>query len=243
VSPFDRLLFGRTLLAWLVLEAAAAAVVTLTDEPGSTAGMRLARLSVFAPALGALALRLTLGLARRRGELRALAALGLSLPRAAQGALFAGWAAGALGLVSLLLPAVELDALFPRVGPFPEWSAPGPGTWVALGQGVTVGGATGLSLAPDAGAVLAGLGGWALGRWQLVLLLCPLALLLPPWVAGLEPPARFGFRAGAELLATLLATVFLLHAVGAGWLGPGWLLLAVLPLLPRGGGLLRAALA
>jgi hypothetical protein len=93
------------LLAWLVTAA--------TDEGGVAWGVRAGRTLPITPLCAAIGTGLALAPARRRGELRALGALGRA-PVASVGGAAAGGAAVALVAAALMaLPSVDVSGFFP----------------------------------------------------------------------------------------------------------------------------------
>jgi hypothetical protein len=222
VHAYDRRLAVRTALLAAVLALLALGVVLATDEPFSTPGMRAARMSALAPAIGALAIATALGRARALGELRALAALGSGPLRAALGPLVAGWALGALATALVVSPLADLSALFPSVSAPTLWLFDG--AWRAPATGVTVAPTGALSLGAPlvADPIFAG----PPGRAAAALAVGPLSLVAPIWAAS---PASLPIRALGAALAAALA-VFLLHAVAARIVPAAALVIAALPL-------------
>jgi hypothetical protein len=223
MSPFDRLLALRTVALGGVLGAMAVGVVVATDEPGSTLGMRAARLAALLPGLAVVAESIALGQCRARGEVLALAALGASPRRIALGAMIAGWALAALAIGLLLSPLSDPRSLFPSVAHSNAWLSTGTALHDPL-SGVSVLPSGALSLGE---ATAAPLGAATPSRGSALACIAPLALFAPVWSAtqmGLV--ARL---AGAGL--ALVLAIVLLHAVAAGRVPP-WLLACVcIPLL------------
>jgi hypothetical protein len=222
MTAFDRRMFLRMLMVTGVLWVAAFATVVLTDEPGSTTAMRLARMGALTPGLSAVAALLSLEQARDRGELRALAALGVSPWRAALGATLAGWLLGAIAV--LLVASVWADpaALFPAL-PEPSGWRPDGMRLVDPLRGVAASSDGTLVLSPPAGfrpkahAAHSLVAAMAVGAH---------AVLGPLWASSpLGPPARI-----AGFVASVALTVTLLHAFAAGAVGAEWLLFGAAPL-------------
>lgn len=222
MNAWDRLLFGRAALLSTLLLAAAAAVLAATDEPASGAGDRLARLAALSPVLSALAVATLASAIARRGEARALAAIGVGPLRAHAGLALGGSA------VSLVLAAGvgagmgSLGALFPRL-PVARWSgAAPPFAWPA---GVVVSGAGELSFTTAIEAAAA-----PLPRGAVALTLVAAAIVFP--LSGALPSPRTP-RLIVTALSVLVA-IAIFHAVAAG-APAGWLLGSVaLPLLHAG---------
>lgn len=215
----------RTLEYVAVITASVIVLVMLTDEPGSTTGMRTARVCAMAPGVVCLATWAVLGQARARGELRALATLGTSPIAAHAGTLITGWCCLVCALTALLLlPTSDLAALFPAAASSIVWSPGAAGVWTApahavsaLADGsirlgvlsvVAAGNATSLPLATAAAFF-------------------PLALVVPPWACW---PMRWQTRilSGGGTILLLLSS---LHAVAAGRLPEPLLVPVAVPLL------------
>jgi len=222
MHAFDRRLFWRALGLTLVATVLATAVVAGTDEAQSTWAMRLARLAAFAPGLAGLGTAVSLGHARSRGELRALAALGVTPWRAALGPMLAAWLVGALAIGLVVSPLADVSALFPSLVAPSEWRWQG-AALVDAARGLRVEPDGRLQLLPGAQLALgkAAASGWAAGA-----AVAPLVAVTPTWVSA--PMGLAGRVAG--LGATLACTVGLLHAVGANRLGAVWLVACAAPL-------------
>jgi len=222
MTAFDRSLFLRTLGVTGILLVAALGVVVLTDEPGSTAAMRVARVAAFTPALSVVGALLCLEQARDRGELRALAALGFCPWRAARGATLAGWLLGVVATLLVVSAWADPSSLFP-VLPEPQGWRLTETRWVEALRGVAVAPDGSLVLGPPTGlrttarAAQAWVGAVAIGAH---------ALLGPPWAAS---PLSVGARLGGWLVSIAL-TVTLLHLFAAGAASAGWLVLGATPL-------------
>lgn len=202
--------------------SAAAALAAATDEATSTFATRLARFSALVPLCSGLAVISTLALARVRGELRALAALGAPPWVAGRGAALAGAVIGLLTPLSLLSPWADAESLFP--------AARSPIGWVIEQDGSARGGPIAMardgSLTMIREAVASRREEGAAARDALPVLV-PLAVAAPFWAAI---PMGLALRAGS-LFGSVASAVLALHAVAAGrhaaWLGS----LAVVPLL------------
>jgi hypothetical protein len=222
MQPFDRTLGLRALGMTLVGLALALGVVVATDEPYSTAGMRVARLSAFTPAIAALGAAAALGEAGARGELRALGALGATPFRAGLGAMLAAWFAGAVALGFLASPLADPSSLFPAIGVRHAWAPDARGL---------VDEASGLRILPSGALEILAITNPASGpstprTASALFAVTPLAIVTPIWVTS---PLRLWARTTVALLA-LAVVVFLLHAVAAERLAPAWLVLAAAPL-------------
>jgi len=210
-----------------VLFVLSAGVVVATDEPGSTLGMRLARLAALAPAWVVVAQRLTLHSSAVRGELRALAALGVSPWRGSRGVVLAGWCLALAALGCLTLPWTDVTSLFPAVT--------APTNWEPVADGLRDA-ASGVLVHPDGGIVISTqvvppvlrLGP---GRDAALACLSPVALMAPVW--GAAPLSLSGRLAGG--FATAIAAVVLLHARAAGVVPSVALGAATLPLVLQAG--------
>jgi hypothetical protein len=223
MHAFDRWLGRRTLGFAAAATAVAAGLVMLTDEAGSSAAMRGARLAALAPGLAALGGWLALTQASRRGELRALAALGASPWRAGLGASVAGWLIGAIAVLVLCSAWVDTRALFPAVSSSTTWAADG-GTFVEPFSGVRV--------LPDgslrvAEAMRSRPSGTVPGPLVAIVAVGPLAAILPVWLVA--PLTSWGRAAAAALSGALL--ILLLHLVAGGQAPAITLVLAAVPLV------------
>ena len=223
MHPFDRSLCLRTLAFVAVVLVGVVAIVVTTDEAFSTLGMRVARVSAFAPAVAAIAAAVAIGRARARGELRALEALGSSPWRAARGATVAAWIVGAVAVAALLSPLADVESLFPVIAGKAAWTLEG-GSLVDRAGGVRVaptGAIELLDAAETTGARFRPTGAHA------VLAIGPLAALTPPWITS---PMKAGHRiVGGLAVGGLL--IVLLHATAAGRVAPAFLMLGTSPLL------------
>jgi hypothetical protein len=222
LTRYDASLGARALLFTAVCVAVATAVVMLTDEPFSNAHMRVARLSAFAPALAAVGASVAIAQAQSRGELRALVALGAAPWRASRGAAVATWLVGAIAVGLLISSYADPAALFPIVTPA-SWQRAGAGL-VETATGVYVSMSGELSFASLRASPMVE---YQPSRWAAAMAIAPLAATVPSWIAT---PSRLGARALAASLS-IVATVFLLHAVAAGQLGSSALLLTAAPIL------------
>lgn len=219
--PFDLSLGRRTLGFTASMLAATLVVVMATDEPGSTFGMRLARMAALAPVLAGLGGALSLAQASSRGELRALQALGASPWRTGQSVMVCGWLVGGLALATLCLPVADVRALLPVLPPSASWVVDGrsfieprAGLRVITSGSFELLGHVAALPRPESPETAAPL--FAFG---------PLALWVPPWVtAPLSPKSRLAIFVTAGSL-----TLVLLHLVAAGTLGVAWLVAPALP--------------
>jgi hypothetical protein len=207
MQAFDRMLGRRTLLFALAVTCLALVVVVLTDEPESSAGMRLARLAAMGPAFAALSSWVVLSQVRHRGELRALEAIGASPWRTTLGATVAGWLIGVLSLAVFCLPLTDVQSLFPILPQDCAWRLDGDDFLEPI---------RGLRLAPDGSLESAGP---KRGSPSVVdsrpkdalMFVGPLAIVLPVWVTA---PASALSRLAACSIAAALAVV-LLHLVAS----------------------------
>lgn len=220
MSPFDRSLALRVVGVVFVTAALAAVVIVATDEAGSTAPMRVARLCALQPALAALGCWAVQAQAEARGELRALLGLGASPWRLCRGPCVAAWGLGALALVTLASPWADPSSLFPVVAPA-AWERVG-GQLVDPVHGVSVDARGALRFLGQSARGVAQGPGAAAACWALA----PLAAIVPVWIGA---PARASVRAGTGLLSVGVVLV-LLHAVAAIQIAPEWLAAAALPL-------------
>jgi hypothetical protein len=222
MHAFDRVLFRRSLALTVMAVVLALGVVLATDEAFSTWQMRVARMSAFAPALAGVGAGAALAHARARGELRALAALGVSPWRSGLGPMLVGWGVGLASIALLATPLAEASVLFPRVAQSQPW------TWH---DGLLVSAAHGVRVAADghielgAGSPASGAGFAASGALA-VLAVGPLAAATPAWVT-----APIGVIGRCVILpATIALAVVVLHAVAAQRLDSAWLVTCAVPL-------------
>ncbi|MBX3181746.1 MAG: hypothetical protein KIT72_12220 [Polyangiaceae bacterium] len=224
LTPHGRSELGRTLLVAAGLYALLAAITWLTDEADASWSARAARIGALGPIAAASATALAVLGSSRRGETRALAALGLSARQIHVGACLAGWLTGALGLLLVLSPLSDASALFPHVARHGGWllteaglTDPSGASW-SVAQGLTP---SAVRAAPSAtpNPLIPSL-----------LLLGPSALLLPPWVISHSATRRrvWGF---ACLALSAWLCLSLAHAVAAERLPSACLLLGVAPLV------------
>lgn len=222
MHAFDYWLSRRTLGFTAAATTAACVVVVLTDEAGSSAGMRIARLAALAPGLAALGAWLALGQASSRGELRALAALGTTPWRAGLGASMAGWLIGIASALVLCSPWADTRALFPAVSASATWLVDA-GSFIEPFAGLRV-------LPSGAYRSLEALRprptGAGPGPFDALIAVGPLVGILPIWVTS--PLTRWGRAAIAALSAALL--ILLLHWVAVRHAPAGTLVLASVPL-------------
>lgn len=222
MHPFDWLLFRRSLLAAGVATGITAAVVVATDEATSTAAMRVARMSAFAPLIAAIAALSIVSHARARGELRAVECLGVAPWRAARGAALAALVVGCIGIVFLVSPYADAASLFPAVRSAIEWTIDANGHAArALGVVITSNGS--ITLAPR----IAEMARVAPAAWAALPSLAPIAFAVSPWAVTPMPHAM---RA-ASIAVAAMATVLCLHLVAAARFGPLVGTLASVPLI------------
>jgi hypothetical protein len=236
MTPFDRVLFLRTLAYVALASLLGAAITAVTEEAYTTAAMRVARLAAYTPGIVVIACGAALAQHAARGEFTALAALGVGPWRAARGAVWAGWFAGALAAAALLSPWADGAALLPGIPSELDWSvessgfrAPAAGLIVDTAGAMRFGSATAsASDAAQAAARSAEITPGSVERQRLVLwAIGPLAALAPVWASS---PARGragalrAIRRAAVATVAAFATVIALHAVAAGQLSTSWLL-------------------
>lgn len=222
MTPHDSRLFWRTLGLCLVVLGLVTGIVVMTDEVYSTAQMRVARLCAFSPLIAGVASASSLALARRRGELRALAALGASPWGAGWGALCAAWLFGAVMALVLLTPLSDVSSLFPEPPVSSGWLLQGD-AFVEPGRGIRVEADGRVAFIDKQTPPAAFLNPGGVEALAAVL---PQALVLPPWLLA---PLRNAARA-VGLLLTLALTLLALHAAALGRMPQLLLPLVALPL-------------
>lgn len=183
--------------------------------------MRLARLSAVLPVAAGAGIAAALGQARRRGEVRALGALGVSEWRAGLPALIAGVAVGMLGLAALAAPGVDAAALFPTVATTEPWMLDGATLrHPDLGVAISRDGAIDLGSAAATSVVAPST------RLAAILLVAPHVIAVPAWAAAPIPTRE---RPLPALLGAALS-IYAAHAVAADRLGLLVLLLGAAPM-------------
>lgn len=138
MSPYDWLLARRTVALGVALGALVFFVMVGTDEGLATLGGRLGRLAALVSLAGGAAAFIATEQARSRGELRALAAAGVSPIKASMGAIVGGAAVGAVGPLLALVRTVDLSPLFPRAVAFGGSWMPQGEAWLESTRGIVV---------------------------------------------------------------------------------------------------------
>jgi hypothetical protein len=203
-------------------------VVATTDE-GAPAARRIGMVAALLPIAGSVGALGSLRIAAARGEMRALAAIGVDPLRASRGAILGGVAIAFIGPALAASAVADLSGLFPR--PFT------PRLWVADGAGMLE---LTLGLRLDPGGVLTLLGSTPAATplpesagaplFFTVVALSLAAIGGPSWIA--TPRPMLG-RIGAGTLALLLA-IGAFQGVAAGRLPPAALIGAPILLLIDG---------
>jgi hypothetical protein len=130
VTRYDWLLARRAAALGLALAVVLAATIVSTDDGSATVGARLGRFASLVALAGGLAAFVTAQQARSRGELRGLSAIGVPPTRAPLGAAFGGTFVAASGPLLVWMRLVDIDSLYPRLGPLAgAWTVVGPGMW------------------------------------------------------------------------------------------------------------------
>jgi hypothetical protein len=236
MTPFDRVLFLRTLAYVALALLLGAAITAVTEEAYTTSAMRVARLAAYTPGIVVIACGAALAQHAARGEFTALAALGVGPWRAARGSVWAGWFAGALAAAALLSPWADGAALLPGIPSELDWSVE-PSGFRAPAAGLTVDPAGAMQFGsdtPSAGEAVQATARPAelipgnVDRQRLVIwAIGPLSALAPVWASspawGRAGALRAIRRAAVATIAAF-ATVIALHAVAAGQLSRSWLL-------------------
>lgn len=203
--------------------AVALLVVVATDE-GAAWSVRVGMLSAIAPVAGGLGAFATVRIAAARGELRALAAIGVDPVRATAGAAAGGVLSGVLGPLVAALGAADLGGLFPRAGDARTWIPDAGGMLEpTLGVRVAAGGVLSLvtpsrladTTLPASAAPLA------------VAVLAALAVIAPLWIIAAE--ATSPWRRTAVLVAAAVLAIGGFQGVAAGRAPP--MILVAAPLL------------
>lgn len=226
LTAWDRSL-ARRASAFAGLGALLLLLIVATTDEGAPLRQRLGMVAALLPLAGALATGATIRLAAARGELRALAALGVDPVRLVRGAVVGGALVALLGAGLAASGVAELGGLFPRPTAVLRWQAEGQGMReLGQGLGLAPGGVLSRAAPMDPGvhALPPRVLPWTV--WTIVLS----ALAGPLWTGapGLGPR-----RLAAGLLAVLGAVVAF-QAVAAARLPPAALLAAPLILLIDG---------
>jgi hypothetical protein len=216
------MLFRRALATVIGALGATTLLVVATDEATSTIGTRIARLSALAPLVIAISVLGVSSLAKARGELSALSALGLPPWRAARGAVLAGLVMAGVAMLALLSPFADTASLFPVVH--------APLGWVIDGLGTSAR-APGIVVLPDGSLTLVAAGAERArvtpGAFAALACIAPVALVVPHWaVTPMSPRLRV-----ASMALTAAVAITALHLVAAARLMSGWSACAVLPLV------------
>lgn len=202
---YDRRLFLRSVGTTALLAAGIWTLIVVSDEAGSSTGMRVARLCALAPLLQILSALWVLESVRRRGEQRALEALGVAPLRVAAAALCATWLVGAAACLCVASRWADPRSLFPAIADGQGWTRVGV-AWLEAARGVEVDALGRIRLGVQSAAPP------ALARVDAALaLLVPLCALAPLW-ASLRCAARERWLVALGA-AALVVTV--LHAAAA----------------------------
>jgi hypothetical protein len=198
--------------------AATTLVVVAATDAGGPWAQRLGMAAALAPICGALGTLAAVEVAAARGELLALAAVGVAPARAVAGAVLGGVAVGLSGPALVLARLADLAALFPREAAARHWLPDGDGL-VETTLGLRVGADGGLTLLPAATtppAIPPAAAAFAL------LAIALAAVAVPAWA----PLARTSARRSAVLGGlSAAAAVVAFQGVAAGRL-PAWVLVA-----------------
>lgn len=224
VTAYDRRTAARA-AGLAAVSAAVAAVVTVATDGGAPWAMRVGLLAALLPVAGTLGALGAVRVAAGRGELLALAAVGVDPQRSTAGAAAGGAVAGVLGPLAAALGAGDLSALFPRPAVARRWVIDGDGLR-ELTLGVRVGARGAVTLVdrvPAAAQTIASSAPrFAIAALAAAAIVCPIWAALPG-----VPAARRAIVGGA---AMVLAVV-MFQAVAAGRAPPAALLAAPLILV------------
>jgi hypothetical protein len=209
-------------LAIAALVAAGVVVVVAATDEGAGWARRAAMCAALAPLAGSAGALGAARIARARGEVRALEALGARPLRVVAGAVLGGALVGAVGPLVVLTGRTELDVLFPRPAEARVWVADEAGAMREASLGVRLGPGGELALLPRA----AGLSSLEVPRGRLrAPVACALLVLAFAGPLGSVRTGRGPILAVAFVLLGL-AMVALFQLTAAGRADP-WLL--VLP--------------
>ena len=226
LTKYDRLLLRRSLGLGAGLTVVLAATIGATDDNGTTLGTWLGRLACVVALAGGVAAFVTSEQARLRGEVRAHGALGVVPARASLGAAIGGSLIAAIGPLLTSMDIVDVDSLYPRLGPsVGTWSLAGPELWRQV-SGTVVVRATG-ELGLPVGEVLRGAAQAPVSRAATSMALLAYAISVPLWAT-----ARAGTpRRLLVALAAALSSVTLFHLVAVARVPAGLLVLPPAALL------------
>jgi hypothetical protein len=236
LTAFDRRMAAST-VALLAVATLGAALVVHLAEPAQTASAP-GKVGVIAlvPALAALASTASIGIARRRGELRALASIGVPPRRARAGALVVAALASVLSATAIVVGSGDVDAFFPANAPR-EIAVVGEHSLRVGAQIVTVhpsGAITARPASSDEAVLGRGVARTpSEARPSLALALALLGIGWSLWAS--TPTARALWTIAVELALLTTATLgafagvgaarlspIALPLVGLAWLGVGW---------------------
>lgn len=114
LTPWDKTTLSRALLTALGAWVVCVLIVAATDEGGVSLAARLGRSLPALPLAAAVGVALPLSGARARGELRALAAIGVSDARGTRAAVVGAALPGLACAVAVLAAALDVTSFFPR---------------------------------------------------------------------------------------------------------------------------------
>lgn len=146
-NAYDRSLARRAFALSLLASIIVVLVVVTTDE-GAGFARRAALCAMLAPLSGALGAFGASRLARARGELRALEAIGVHPARAPFGATIGGALVGFVGTIVVLAGVADLEPLFPRPVESASWVETEGGGMREVTRGVLVGRGGSLAVEP-----------------------------------------------------------------------------------------------
>jgi hypothetical protein len=205
VWSYDSRLILRSVGTSALLGAGAWTLIVVSDEAGSSVPLRLARLCALAPLLQILSLLWVMDGIRRRGEARALEALGVAPLRVAAAAIAGAWLVGAAACLCVASRWADPRSLFPLLAEGQAWTHAG-ALWRDGVRGVEVDALGRVRLlAPSTAPPTPPRGEAALA------LLLPLCALGPLW-AALRCAARERWLVA---LGTAALVVTALHAAAA----------------------------
>jgi hypothetical protein len=229
ISAWDRRLALRAAALAGITALFTLLVIAATDE-GAPLARRLGMASALGPIAGAVGALGAIRLAAGRGELRALAAIGVEPARAARGAIAGGVLLAAIGPALAASGVADLGGLFPRPEAAHVWVARDGGmTELTRGLRVERGGSITITRVAAAPVAVAGLPASAAAFTVIALGIA--AVGVPLWSAAAAAwGARSAERARVAVgVIGLLFAIVAFQAVAAGRAPP--LLLIVAPLI------------
>jgi hypothetical protein len=222
MTAYDRHIFIRSFGLALILMALVLGVMSATDGAMTSFSEKVGRLCVLAPLIGAVGMLIGNTQAVLRGEVRALAAIGVSPHRAARGGVLSILLVGAVGAILLTTQFADIHGLLPHLDSM-TWTWQPDGSYRALQSGVEVS-STGI---PHLHAAHHPVHIPKQNRWPIAVTVVWMTVILADW-------ARENLSNGQRLVAVFSGSglsIVLFHLVASERFSAWLLTLAPLPLL------------